>query len=193
MERLLGTLVSHEALASWVGAIASFAAVFWGVWQVSRDARERRTERNEHTHETISCAEDVLIIWDKLATAIKRQELEPEALSEFTKRLGPHRLQLRRCIDTLELLVLRPALTDGAIKCAVQARYLAIQLDDVMGGHSGISAGHREFEHVVRDLLKDIKRIRHSHRIRPRSFNHVYKNVDEAAIEKEARSAPFRG
>lgn len=67
MEDVLRTLVSHEALASWVAALASFAAVFWGVWQVSRDARERRAERKEHTHETISCAEDVLITWDKRA------------------------------------------------------------------------------------------------------------------------------
>ena len=189
MENIVRAMVSHEALASWAGAFASFAAVFWGVWQVSRDARERRAERNEHTHETISCAEDVLIIWDKLASAIKSQDGDHEALADFTKRYGSQRLQLQRCIDTLQLLVSRPALSDGSIKCAVQARYLAIELEHVLRDHSSIAHRYSGFEELVRRLLTDIKRIRRSHRIRSRRFPHVYQNINEAAIDAVLREA----
>jgi len=192
MEDLLRALISHEALASWVGAFASFAAVFWGVWQVSRDARERRAQRDEHTHETISCAEDVLIIWDKLVSAIKRHDFEQEASTSFAKRLGTDRLVLQRCRDTLELLVNRPALSDGAIKCGVQARHLAIELDAALTDHGSISSRYGEFEELVRQVLTDVKRIRRTHRIRPRKSTHVYQNLDEAAIDAAVKDLPLR-
>lgn len=192
MEDLLRTLISHEALASWVGAFASFAAVFWGVWQVSRDARERTAQRKEQTHETISCAEDVLITWDKLASAIKRRDIDHEALTNFTKRLGTHRLELQRCRDTLELLVNRPALSDGAIKCGVLARYLAGELDGALSDQSSISSRYEDFEELIRRLLMDVKRIRRAHRIRSRKFPHVYQNLDEAAIDAAVKDMPLR-
>ena len=177
----LTNIFFSEALAAWVAAVASFAAVFWGVWQVRADARDKKRQRYEYTHEIASSSENVVILWDKLTSLIDTDDGSPETAT----LMGAHRLDLQMFADALELLLKRPDLSDGAIKCGVRARYLAIEIIVALDHPNGNGDPSLGFQTAAFDLLCDTRRIRKWYRLRPRKNKHLFVNLDENEIEKE--------
>lgn len=172
---------SNGVVADWAAALISLAAVLWGIWQVRSDDRSKLKQRKEFTHEIASSAENVAIIWDQLAVLNSGAQADEPAAIDAGEQTTALRLDLRMYADTLEILLTRPDLTDGAVKCGVRGRYLALKVEASFNEQE--TAGDiKSFKEEAFFVLMDARRIRKRHELRDRRDQYHFQLLDEAKV-----------